>query len=190
MNKLVRLFATSLLLLSSSVFAATINYTISGNGSGSLAGLAFTDQDFSISLIGDTANFSSPGYDVIDPLNSATVAINGFGTTTLDLPTRLGISGNIVFFSRAGSGGLDLFDFFLDAPVDLQSAFGPVMGTSVFALDQFVNVSTSLGALTFSDSTSVNFSAAVVPEPETWAMLLAGMGVSALAIRRRRLQSA
>lgn len=190
MNKLVRLLATGLLLLSGSVFATTINYTISGNGSGSLAGLSFTDQDFSISMIGDTANYSSGSYDVIDPLNSATVAINGFGTTTFSIPTRLGISGNIVFFSRAGNGGLDLFDFFLNAPVDLQNAFGPVIGTSVFALDQFVDVSTSLGALTFYDSTSVNFSAAVVPEPETWAMLLAGMGVSALAVRRRRVQTA
>lgn len=191
MKKLFKTLAAGLLLVSSQAFAALINYEINGVGSGSLNGVAFNEQSFTFSLQGDTANFTSPGfYESIDPLNSASVSVNGVGSTTFLIPTRLGIAGNAVFFSREGGGGLDLFDFIIDNPVDLTTSFGPVAGYNVFALNQFVDVQTSLGLLTFSAADSVTFSAAVVPEPETYALMLGGLGMTALVARRRRQRAA
>jgi hypothetical protein len=123
---------------------------------------------------------TGPGYEVIDPLLSASVAIPGDGTATLSIATRLGLnSGNdAVFFSRS-PGGSDLFDFYLSASdaaaFNFQAGYGPVTGTGVFALNQFQAVSTNEGPLTFNTSGDVQFwSSGAVPEPATWAMMLAG----------------
>lgn len=176
------------------VRAAAIVYTISGSGSGSIDATAFTDAAFTFTLTGDTANYTgTPGsFQVVDPLASAAFSIAGVGTGTFQIATRLGHGGLRAFFSRSGfpSKGSDLFDF--DAPaVDLSSSFGPVAGTSIFALNQFKGVATSLGALTFTASSNVAFSgtlggAPAVPEPGTWAMMIAGFGLAGFAMRRRR----
>jgi hypothetical protein len=177
----------AILLTCSSAFAATTDYTISGVGSGSLNGTAFTDQNFLFSLVGD----SSSG-NPIDPLFSATVSIAGFGTTTLSIPTRLGLANSsAVYFSRSGMGGLDLFDFYVQNGSLVNGLVGPfsVTGTSIFALNQFQNVGSSLGALTFNSSSNVTFTAAV-PEPETYAMMMAGLGMLGFIARRRKQSAA
>jgi len=141
--------------------AITLNYSISGNGNGSLGGTSFINTDFTINLLGDTALFNGTS---VDPLTSASVSIDGFGTTVLGIPTRLGSVGNTVFFSRAGNSGLDLFDFSLSQIVDLTQSFGPLIGTGVFALNQFTDVGSSLGLLSFDSSSNVTFQASA-PSP-------------------------
>jgi PEP-CTERM motif len=174
-------------LAASQAEAATIVYTISGTGSGSLNSVAFNNAAFTFTLTGDTANLSG---GIVDPLGSATASIAGFSTTTLSIATRLGGNGSVIFFSRSGAGGLDLFDFFLAAPVNLATAFGPVTGTGVFALPQFQNVASTGGPLSFDSSSSVQFSSRLgqvgaVPEPGTWGLMLAGFGLVGGAMRRR-----
>jgi PEP-CTERM motif len=132
-------------------------------------------------MVGDNSTVLG---DVIDPLESASVTIPGPVTATLEIATRLGLNtGNsAVFFSRSSSlGGSDLFDFLLSpsdaAAFNFQAGYGPVTGTDVFALNQFQNVSTNQGALTFNTSGDVQFwssGASVIPEPSTWTMMLAG----------------
>jgi hypothetical protein len=159
--------------------AAILNYSISGTGSGSLGGTNFVDANFTISMSGDTALFD--GSD-INPLISSSVSIDGLGTTTIGESTRLGINGSIIFFSR--SSGLDLFDFFLAAPVDLTQPFGPLSGIKVFALNQFNDVASSLGLLSFNSSSDVLFQASAVPVPA--AAWLFGSGLAGLLAFKRR----
>ena len=179
---------SSLWLVCMPAHAATLDYTISGTGSGSLNGIAFTDEAYTFTLLGDSANFSNTSYQVVDPLDAAEFSIAGVGSGTITIPTRLGESGDVVFFSRAGNGSLDLEDFTTPGE-SLLDNFGPVPGTGVFALYQFVDVATTAGALTLSDSSDVTFSnlagAGAVPEPATWFMMLAGLGMAGLALRQR-----
>ncbi|WP_426167566.1 PEPxxWA-CTERM sorting domain-containing protein [Sandarakinorhabdus sp. DWP1-3-1] len=193
---MIKIAVAALLTMSTIAFsapaaAAIQTYTISGTGSGSLGGVGFDASPFVLTLVGDTANIApiGPGTVALDPLVSASFVIGG-SSGTLSIATRLGTagSGTIVFFSR--SGGSDLFDFFLSGPVDIGAAFGPVTGTGVFALNQFTDVATTAGALTFTSSSDVIFSGglagAAVPEPASWAMLIAGFGLVGAAMRRRR----
>ena len=171
--------------------AQTIVYTISGTGSGNLNSATFTDAAFSFSLTGNTSNITG---NILDPLSSATATIAGLGTTSFLFDTRIGATtnGQVSFFSRSNSiGGDDLFDFSNSSPIlNIGSAFS-VTGTNIFALNQFQNVATSLGSLSFNQSSNVQFTSSLrqvpaVPEPATWAMMLMGFGAMGIALRRRK----
>lgn len=184
-----KLLATSIfLVVSNSAFAAVTQYQISGTGSGSLNGVDFNNQAFTFTLVGNTDNLvSNSAYTAIDALDSATLSIQGLGTTSFTLPTRLGIAqGGGTFFSRAGDWGLDLFDFYtsLDYKTALTSNF-TTTGTGVFALNQFKDVASSGGLVSFNSSSNVTFSSvAAVPEPETYALM--GVGLLGLLAARRK----
>lgn len=173
-------------------------YTISGAGSGSLGGLTFTDATFDIRLVGDTDNLLDFGFGppTITPLGSATVRIDGFADDVrLTGPTRFGLARdlNLFYFSRYDgfAGGADLFDFRVtdaqEMAFDYAAPYGPVPGFDVF-VGQFSDVGTTQGALTFQAASGVTFSAAAVPEPRAWAMMIIGFaGVGALLRRRMSL---
>ena len=183
-NYLAPVLASACLLLGSSAFASPVEYQITGIGSGSIGGVAFNNQVFDIVMFGDTAASSN----IIDPLASAQLVVAGFAPTAFSIPTRLGLAnaGSVVFFSRAGNGGLDLFDFNLTTAVPNLNGPFSVVGTGVFALNQFVNVASSMGAINFNSSSDVMFSAAPVPEPETYGMMLAGLGLVGFVLRRKQ----
>jgi hypothetical protein len=169
--------------------AAVVIYTISGQGSGSLGGVNFTDALFDIELVGDTDNIVDFGLGspYLGPLQSATVQITGFADAGVLEATRLGInrSVNIVFFSLYDGifGGSDLFDFHVtdaeETAFDFTAPYGPVAGFDIF-VGQFQDVGTSQGALTFQAASNVTFSAApgatAVPEPTSWALMILGFG--------------
>jgi hypothetical protein len=188
------LLSASVVGLAAPAQAVIYNYTISGVGSGSLGGVEFNNTSFTFTLVGDTSNLQPLGQgEVIDPLNTAKFVI-GANAGTLSIPTRLGTfnNGNGVYFSRSTAiGGADLFDFYLASTVDLDSNFGPINGFGVFALNQFQDVQTNVGALSFNSSSDVVFSnsggAPGVPEPASWALMIAGFGLVGAAMRRRKL---
>lgn len=185
------IFTAAVAALSASANAGVVTYHITGVGSGLLAGNLFVGSPFDFTLVGNTSNKQNGGFYVeIDPLVSATFAVS-LGTGSFSIPTRLGIAGTTVFFGRSASiNGFDLFDFRVSPPADFFSAFGPIPGNAVFALQQFIDVSTSGGLLSLSSASGVQISAAVaaapgVPEPTNWAMMVVGFGMVGFAARRR-----
>jgi hypothetical protein len=71
--------------------AALIEFNITGTGSGSLNSTLFTNDAFNIQMVGDNSTVQVCGGCIeINPLVSATIYLNGFGNSTLELPTRLG----------------------------------------------------------------------------------------------------
>jgi hypothetical protein len=183
------------LAMATAAQGAMITYTISGAGSGSLGGVTFTDAAFDILLVGDTDNLRDFGFGApaITPLESATVRIGGFADAGLTGSTRLGVARdtNLFFFARYDGfgGGIDLFDFHVtdaqEMAFDYAAPYGPVPGFGLF-LGQFRDVGTSQGALTFQAASGVTFSAAAVPEPGVWAMMIVGFGGVGALLRRRR----
>jgi PEP-CTERM motif len=189
MKKFAFLAAVSVMaMLPTATQAATIVYSISGNGSGSLNGNAFSMADFSFTLTGDTANVNPVigGGQVNSPLTTSAFSIGSLGSGTFSFATRFGQTNTgVAYFSR--DSGLDLFDF-TGTPVDLSNNFGPFVGTGVFALNQFQDVNTSAGLLSFDSSTDVIYSGALaagaVPEPASWALMIAGFGLVGSALRK------
>ncbi|QIE42619.1 hypothetical protein G5B39_12190 [Rhodobacteraceae bacterium SC52] len=177
--------------------AASANFAISGTGSGTLDGKSFSDTEFLIELFGDDSNYSNYGRgENFNPLDKAQVTIGSLGTAIFEIETRIGYNfgNNAVFFGQATGG--DLFDFFVDSTAvsSLKDDFVPQVGTKVFALNQFNNIATSLGALSFDTSGDVLFSGnAGVPAPQTSAvplpmsgMMLLGGLAAPIALRMRR----
>lgn len=191
---LALLATTAALALATPASAAAIIYTISGNGSGTLDGNSFTDADFTFTLSGDTDDITDVGGAfTLDPLDSATFDIAGAGSGTFSIATRLGqnTGNNVIFFSLAGNGGSDLFDFDIGFNQDLSVEFGPLPNVApVFALNQFTDIATSGGLLGFDVADNVQFSSTLVggavPEPATWAFMIFGFGAIGGAMRRQR----
>lgn len=180
------------LLAAGSAFAVPITYVHTGSGSGTLGDHHFGDLApvaFTINALGDTANVQSCGGGCLYNDNtSASITISGLGTFDFITPTRYFSNVGVVGFSRADSGGLDLFDGPAD-PVgwDMVSSKGPIAGTGTLLQWSLPPVDTSGGVLVFMDGNSDStFQAAVVPEPSTVALLLGALPLVALATRRGR----
>jgi hypothetical protein len=184
--------------------AEPITFTFTGTGSGSLDGAAFSASAFTITGHSDTTARmeTSEGSGVFwtDHL-TADIDIAGLGDFAFVTPTRtfLNTGSSIVGFSRAGASGNDLYDGPSDpafATWDMLSAIGPISGTARIlqwrGAPNDIPVLTSGGELIMNDGVSdATFQAtiAAVPEPETYAMFLAGIGFLGFIARRRRQRS-
>jgi hypothetical protein len=108
---------------------------------------------------------------------------------------------NWVDTNRAGSGGLQSYDVWIDHGVSSHriGSFSTAVGSwvsrtsSSFALIYGQNYTLRFTGLATVDSTafiddvSLSVTPSAVPEPANWAMLLTGFGLVGAAVRRRRI---
>ncbi len=180
--------------------AIPIEYTFSGSGSGTVGATPFSAVNFEIIALADTTNVVSifTGIFMVQAA-SASVQLQGIGTATVTEGTGVfSNTGNCsngpscVGFSRftGSTTTSDLLDLSnaAFAGYNLQSSFAPVFDPTPFAVNQFANLSTSLGSLSFSSAQDVTFEAstelAPVPEPST--LLLFGTMAAGLGLVRWR----
>ena len=175
--------------MASSAMAATITYTLTGTGSATI-GTAIQTGAFTATGIGDTSNLGFP-FNANTPtvtLSSFTVA---FGSNVYTA------TGAMRFFSNQGNGIAGFNDVQVADVLDFQNAaftsynavsnIGPLPVTFFFTN----TIATTAGALNFtSNPTSLVFRAVTgavpaVPEPASWAMMIAGFGLAGLGLRRR-----
>ena len=116
------------------------------------------------------------------------VSQDGVGFLVYDVegfPDAIFSIADITFFSAASGGGLVIEDFYLGNPLLVTdgpqlysgSEDSPVFKLGTFALTEYEGT----GAYTLNVT---NLSA--VPEPQTYAAMLAGLGLIGMVLRRRR----
>ena len=185
--------AFTLALLLPAVHAASMQYTFTGSGSGSLAGADFADSAFAIVGHADPANVTTclAGCRSLE-FAAASISIAGLGDFSFSSPLRVFNNLGNLGLSRGGIGGADLFSVFLvPADYDFASALGPVLGlVGLFQWqgELFGDVLTSGGVLVFNDrdaDTEGSFRAQGVPLPgAVW--LLASALLAGTVLGRRR----
>ena len=155
--------------------AAPITFTLTGTGSGTLAGKAFTNAAFSFTLTGDTTTLHAPPCCLGDidtasgsPTSFSIAGTNGGNGTLMD--------NQVIWTDKQGTVGIahfndgDMIDITSSTlnGFALATSIGPVTGTIFVGACPGVDCAafnTSLGQLTFSSVSTVAFNATVVTTP-------------------------
>lgn len=207
MFKLTTVITAFVLILASSVNAAPINLTFSGNASGSLGGTDFTNSNFVITGFGDTLNVQPfPGFpnSIRILTGSVQIAIDGVGGRPISYTPPPQLS----FFSNNGGGGVGFFGLALPPftdlvigptnPVfstwDMTTSIGPIVGTSDFLEGWTTStINNSGGRLIFDEASGVptTFTATeLVPLPgAVWLFGSGLLGLMGIMKSCRRSQS-
>lgn len=170
--------------------AAPITYGIISIASGSLNGAPFNNDLFTLAAMGDTANITYPFGNGQFPLISNTVTsvqftIGGVGSGSFIGQFRVFTTD--LGFGLGGVFSNDLID--TSAPTssqyDLATSFGPHATTiSVASGGQ---IDTDQGVLLLRLGPAVTITASLMPEPASYAVVVAGLCAAAGARRRRRI---
>ena len=169
--------------------AAAITYTFAGTATGFLGLDPFTDESFTVTLVGDTDNVTFAG----EFFNKATSAAFTIGSSS---GTLTGSFNEVILNTdpaapRVAFGQFTGFDFVAEALQDssfasynLKTAFPLTNGAPEFITQVF---ETSVGSLEFDSASFASFQATGgVPETSTWAMMALGFaGIGLLAYRKR-----
>lgn len=172
------------LLLPAAASASPITYTYSGFGTGALANSNFTNAGFVITAQADTDDIALWGNATVQNTHSsAQIQIDGLGTFAFTIATHTWMAD----FCCMGFGrdlSLNLLTLFAPAIVsvgyDLDAAFAPTLDPQASTQGQFNNVATTGGNLSINSVSRVTFAAttgAVVPEPNSLAVVLLGLGL-------------
>ena len=184
------------LMLSVVGLADTIIFTIQGTGSGTVNSTAFTNQSFTLTVTTDTTLVTAfnlgdgeTGFQTPN-VAGAGISIGGIGSGTFTDVQSIFVNNTSDFVGITdGVSGNDLVDGFNSSftTYTLQTSIGPVPIAPLEALDQFNNISTTLGNVTFTMATNVFFTATTVftPEPGTTLLAAAGVLLLGLGIRAR-----
>ena len=180
----------SALAAASAASASIIEYTLSGVASGQwlngiYQGQTFNSQAFTIKAMALTENVGTSDSNFFSVTNSLVfITLGSYGDMSTNTTTSSFLNrnqGRFGFGLGTGPSAALLGSFANGAfPTwDLQSSLGPVTGTAAWNTQ---NWGTTYGALRFSGTSAVTFTANVVPAPGAIALL----GLAGLANRRRR----
>jgi hypothetical protein len=179
--------------------AQQITFTHTGEfGSGSVGQTSFVRRSFTFTSIGNVANRQAFGNGFFINHSSSSIDIAGIGVFNITTGTRTFVNNgnNIVGYSRAGLGGLDLYN----GPVtpafgtwDMTTSIGLFAGNhGLLQWNDIPTIQTNAGQLIFTSDSQVSgtFRAVVgptviLPEPSTYAMLAVAMSAMAVVMRRR-----
>ena len=164
--------------------AAVITYTDSFVAGGTLGGVGFSDADVVVTVNANTADVTSFPSVVA---TSASVHVNGLASATFT--DSIGVafdnfapSYGEVFISDGGPFGELIVDTASTALVgyNLTTSIGPVISDVGGGIDFLYTFPTTSGPLKFTSfpidltTFTATTSAAVIPEPSAWAMMLLG----------------
>lgn len=182
----------SLVFAPVSARAVPITYVYEGTGSGTLGEGSFSEASFTISALADTDNITA--WQATNRQNthqSTTITIAGLGTHEILSPSHtwhqdqgdggLGadLGPNWITFSGGLEFGTEWFFYALDTSI------GPLVEDDPLNVVQFAGVSTTAGSLSFFAIDSVSFTATVIPEPSSLALV--GLGLAGLALSSRKV---
>lgn len=192
------LVAAVALLGSLAAHAVPITYTFTGLATGTFTPIGgtlstFTGRALTVTINTDTVNINTIRFGAGIPATqnlvpgSISVASLGSGSFTNPLYVFNNQGTQIVGFGNLANN--DLINV-INSTVGLNSYnlvtnFGPISGSPF--ISQFTNVGLSFGTLSLTGLTNPTFQATVVPEPETWALMAAGLAWVAVRARRRVL---
>lgn len=140
-----------------------------------------------------SAGCASNGTTALYAFNESGVTIdldNGgtFSLTSLDVAKTFNGNGSALTLTLTATGA----DGVVTTTISLDAQSAETFST--FSVGNFVNISslTIVGGQQFPEFAidNVNLSIAAVPEPASWATLIAGIGILGGAVRRRRLAGA
>lgn len=169
--------------------AVGITFIHTGSGTGRIGDTPFENAQFTITSTGDTSNRQSFGGGFFIDHATSQISIANVGVFNITSGTRTFVNngGELVGYSRAGSGGLDLYNGPTNAAFDtwdMTSDIGPIAGTANLLQWSASDVTTNAGVLFFSNASGIDATfQAIIPAPGSVALL--GMG-GLLAARRRR----
>jgi hypothetical protein len=185
----VSVAAVLLALAATPASAAALVFSETTTASGSLGGTAFSNALVTLSGTGDTGGVTNPAFgDFFLVGVPVSVSVAGVGKATFTDTFELVSNQNV---SAVGLGDASLNAALLFADVangnyDLTTSFGPVSGPARY--NPGAAFGTSAGAFVLDSASAVTYRAAVggVPEPATWAVMLAGFGALGAVLRSRR----
>lgn len=191
----IRLFTASLCLaagltLSGAAQAELTQYTYQVNASGQLNGQSFSNASVTVTLTGESSvSYQQCDWCYLVLADTTLIEVAGIGSDSFVQPITA-VSNFVDGYVGFGEPISDYGIFFLESPVIvgymLQAPLGPVSG--VVDGNPGVAFQTQGGSFTFDSFDSAGTFQAVavqVPEPGTWALWLAGLGVVGRIARRQ-----
>jgi hypothetical protein len=167
--------------------ASPVTYTESATVSGSLNGVSFTSQLFTITGTGDTTGISGITNHFVTATFSVTGVGNGsFGVLAVfDNPSTNPAAAG---FTDEGFGA-DILDTFnaAFASYDLRTSIGPITGPSFITKDSSLLTALTGEHLSFTSAGDATFTAIVTPLPAALPLFASGLvGLGLLGWRRKR----